>query len=306
MINVAKYFRRWGTVAIIAAVLLSSAGFIFQSVGAQGAQESITMSPSTKKYELEPGTVKSDTITILNDGDTAYDFTMYATPYWVKDANYQPDFAPSNPRADAFAWVSFDQAKYRAEPRETIVVPYTITVPEDAAPGGHYGTIFAEVQPPEGESNLARKKRVGSILYITTTGEVKLEGTTKSITIPWFQPTAPMQARATIENSGNSNFPATTKLTVSDIFGSVKAEVNGEYEILPGTTRDISLQWEYSPWFGLYNVKAATTVLGETTTASSLVLVMPFWMILLFIGVIIAGVVYALRRKKKQLDKKEQ
>lgn len=309
MITHAKSFRWWGTVAVIAAVLISSLSFTVHSAGAQAQdpQQSITMSPSAKKYQLNAGQVKSDTLTVLNDGQTAYDFTMYATPYWIKDSSYQPDFSSDNPRADAYAWISFEKSRYHAEPRETITIPYTITVPEDVAPGGHYAIVFAEVQPPEGtDANLVIKKRVGTIVYASTTGDVQLAGKTTSLSVPWFQPAAPMAAHATVENTGNSNFTVTTKLTVSDIFGNVKADINNQYETLPGTTRNITMQWQHSPWFGLYKVQATSTVLGDTTTASSFVLVMPYWMILLLIGIVIAGVAYALKRQKRQQKTSEE
>lgn len=295
---------RWGSIAgvfaVIASLLVSPVSF------AAGPDESITLSPYSKRYSLDASQTINDTMTVFNDGSTAYDFTVYATPYWVNNPAYQPNFTTDHARADAYEWVSFPQTRYHIMSRQTLTIPFTIHVPAHASPGGHYGTIFTEMQPNESDSgtSLMRKRRVGCILYVTVKGDVQLAGQTTGLSIPWFQSSPPMVAIAHLKNTGNSDYIATTKYTISDIFGHTKGEMSNEYEVLPGTTRDVTLSWPNASWFGLYHVHVSSTVLGKTTTASGYVLMLPLWALLLVVLIVLVGGGYGLRRQLRKNTKK--
>lgn len=293
-----KTFRRLTTVFIALAVVLSSVALTAPQVSAADPAESITMSPVSKKYTVDPGQTISDTLTILNDGQDAYDFTVYATPYSVVDSQYTQNFTHNKPNADVYTWIEFQQSTYHIESRQTIEIPYTMHVRANASPGGHYGAIFAEVQPPSGAEQLARKKRVGCMIYTTVSGDVRLSGNVTSLKAPWFQQTTPMLASTEVKNTGNTDFAATVAYQVSDIFGQVKYSVKNDYTILPNTTRQIDMQWNNSAWFGMYKVHISATVLGKTTTKDTYVLMMPIWLLLLLAIAVLFGGVYALIGKK--------
>lgn len=286
------------TFVVMAAVFM--ANFLPAQAGAADPVESITLSPASKSYTVDPGQTFDDVMTVLNDGETAYDFTVYTAPYSVKDGSYDPNFTEVTSNSDAYAWVQFKQTTWHAEPRETIKIPYTIHVKANAAPGGHYGVIFAEVQPADssstGASTLARKKRVGMLMYATVSGDVHLAGNVVSQDIPWFQSRAPLTASLTVENTGNSDFTANVTYSVSDVFGSVKYTAKTNYVVLPSTTRNISLKWDDAPWFGLYKVHVTTEFLQQGEATFAYVLIMPIWMVLLFGITIVSGGMYAIWR----------
>lgn len=272
---------------------------------AQDAQESITLSPVKNIYSVDPGQTLSDSLTVLNDGQTAYDFVVYATPYSVQDSSYAPNFVAEKPNADAYTWVQFEKTTYHAEPRETVTVPYTLNVKKDAAPGGHYGAIFVEILPEksEGKTGVIVHKRISSIIYASVNGTAELAGQTNGITIPWFQSHPPLTATTSVENTGNTDFPATVTLSVKNLFGTAKHATTQEYTVLPGTTRDIKVTWEGANWFGLYHTTVTTKALDKTTTESSYVLMMPLWLILLLIVFSVAGGVYAYYAQQKKQKK---
>ncbi len=285
-------------------VALSSVIALPLVTNAQGEdpQQSITLSPVRKNYEVTAGETFTDFITILNDGTTAYDFIVYATPYSVNNTAYEADFLNQKPNANFNTWVTFEKTTYHAEPRETIKVPYTVTVKKDASPGGHYGAIFAEVQPQESQSgtSIGINRRVGSLMYATVAGDVKLAGQSQQPVINWYQSTPPLTAIAPVKNTGNTDFFANVSYTVKNIFGNVKYTMQNDYAVLPQTTRDIPLVWEDASWFGLYNVSIKTTVLGESTTHDGFVLLMPSWLI---VALGLAGIGGALFVYIRQLRK---
>ena len=175
-----------------------------------------------------------------------------------------------------------------------------MAVPKLAAPGGHYGAIFAEVQPASGDvaGSVARKKRVGSILYVTVNGQTKTMGETQSITIDGLQNQSPLRAGVMVSNGGNTDFMAKQTITVADIFGRTVYQKAQEMTVLPDRPRYVALEWDGAPWLGLYKVAVTSTVLDKTTTKHAFVLVAPVWFLVLIVFVCGAGVVYAIRGRK--------
>lgn len=292
---------RFLTIAGIFAVAITSL-LSPTSATALGERESITLSPVSKRYEVRPGEVIHDSVTVLNDGETSYDFTVYGAPYSVADGTYDPNFTSPKPGADAYTWINFTKSTYHIEPRQTIKIPYTLTVKADASPGGHYGAILAEVQPSKDSGQLARKKRVASIIYATVAGDVHLSGKINTASVPWYQSTAPLRAEANVENNGNSDFVASVSYQVSDLLGRQVYTAKNDYVVLPNTTRQLDMLWNNAAWFGIYRVHLGVTVLGNTVNVDKFVLVMPIWLIMLILIALVFGGVYAVSRRSHQTD----
>lgn len=304
-------YHQYGRTLIAAAiaVMLAVSSIILAPAtdaqsGSSTARESITMSPTSRNYTVNAGAVTNDKLTIVNDGTTDYDFLMYARPYSIVDNQYdKPDFTNAAPNADLYGWVQFPQTKYHIKAGTSVEVPFTVRIPATAAPGGHYGVVFAEVQPVAQQSSgnsVLRKKRVGSIIYATVNGAVKKEGNSVSITIPSWQQQAPLQATTVVRNSGNVHFADKVTVTVRDVLGNVKYRSAKDFQVLPDTSRTIVSSWDRAPWFGLYKVKVEQEFLGKKEQSEGYVLMMPRFLPFVLLTVVIIGGLYAsLRRHKK-------
>ena len=158
---------------LIAGVILAGT-FAAPAFSAEG--ESIALTPTSKRLTLDPGTVKEDKISIINDGTVPYSFRVYARPYLTEGEDYKPVFDKLTAITDVYEWISFKETEYTLAPGKTVEVPFTVRVPATAQGGGHYGVIFAETQPPTpDQTSVVRKKRVGAILYTTVSGDNRTE-----------------------------------------------------------------------------------------------------------------------------------
>jgi hypothetical protein len=272
-------------VAVLAVTIL-----VVQSVGVQAIQgESIVMSPTSKPYKLDAGQVRSDNFTIINDGTSHYTFKVYAVPYSIKNSRYEADLETKAPNADAYQWVKFEQNRYELNPGEKVIVPYTITVPSDAAPGGHYGVIFAETEvDPNQTAQIGRQKRVGTIIYATVDGDYIQAGREVETIVDAVQIGYPLRGRMTVENTGNADFVMKSTLRINNIFGNNMYNKTTEYVLLPKTTRDIPLTWENGPWLGWYNVQTESEILGKKVSHDKLVFIAPLWFLLVTTLVLLA------------------
>ena len=263
--------------------------------------ESILLSPASKKYELNAGDTKTDSLRVVNDGAVAFDFAVYARPYYV-DESYQADFTSKAQNADAYRWVSFEKTSFHLEPNEHVEVQYSVRVPSNATPGGHYGVIFVETQPgPDSASgSVVRKKRLGSIMYATVDGNITTSGKSLGVDVPFFQFSAPLRISERVRNSGNTHFDVQTNVKVTDIFGGVKYIVKSDSTILPDRTKRVVSDWADPSWIGLYKVTHTSSFLDTKHTSSHYVLLVPIW-VYLTVGLLIgARTLYAVASRKKR------
>lgn len=273
---------------------------LFSFVPARAIEgESIVLSPASKRIQIDAGETLKDTFKVINDGTQAYDFVVYASPYSVADKTYTPNYDEKKPNADLYTWVTFDKREFTLNPGETVDVPYTIDVPSDAAPGGHYSVLFAETQVAEEDSGqIARKKRVGAIVYATVKGDYITAGRQISANIDWLQLGGPITATLSVENTGNSDFVMTELIQVKNVLGGTVYEKSNERIVLPKTIRDVNLSWVNGPVMGLYNVKVESKVLAKVSTTTSWVLLMPMWILVVMVLAIIGIIYWAFRRRR--------
>lgn len=269
--------------------------------------DSITLTPTSKHLDVKAGQRVSDSFTIINSGTSSYNFKVYAKPYTVKDANYSAVFDRENEFSDAYKWLSLPSTMYHLDPGQRMSVPFELIVSPGARSGGHYGAIFAETQGatlPDGTSGITSSKAVGMLLYVNVAGSTVTSGSMKALEMPFYQPSAPLTATATVTNTGETDFVASATFAVMDIVGDVKYQASGEYPVLPKTNRDLKFTWDKSPWFGLYKVRLSTTVLGKTEAHESFVFIMPRWMIFIVLLAIILGAIDVVRRKRTTTKRK--
>lgn len=282
-------------IIILGALIVSS---IPSAVFAQDT-EKLTLSPTSKRYEVDAGSTHQDSIRVINNGETAYDFTVYARPYSVNNEAYEPNFEEVTPRSQAYRWVQFEETDFRLKPGEETEIRYTMRVPQDAAPGGHYGVIFAETQPKsEGEGNvIARKKRAGTILYAKVNGEIQERGNITHTEIPFWQQQPPLTASGRVENTGNIDFEVTSSMRVHNVFGALVHEENRTQPVLPDTTRAFNLEWTGAPQLGIYKAETTFSFLDQQKVTIGYVLMMPSWLPVLLVILVIAGVGYVVARR---------
>jgi len=262
---------------------------------------SISLTPVIKKSEIKAGNTNSDKIVVINDGTTAYTFTVYSRPFSVKNEQYNLQFETATANSDLYQWITFSKTSYTLKPGERVDVPYTIHVPATAAPGGHYGIIFAEtVAEPGSTDSVLRKKRIGSIITTNVDGDIIQKGDLIESIANFWQSIPPLTVSNRIQNTGNTDFSATILTSVKDIFGGEKYRESKDYIVYPGTVRNAAFTWNQSPWFGFFKINQTVTILDKSTDTTHYALVAPRWFIIVLILAIVTSAGYTLLRRKRR------
>lgn len=269
--------------------------------GSRDSAERITLSPALSRPSIaEAGSRFSGSLKIINDGTVDYDFALYARPFSVKGEQYKPNYDHVSTRTEAYQWVQFEKTKFYLKAGERVEVTYTVTVPSMATPGGHYAVLFAETQPTNGATeSVVRKKRVGSLLYMTVGGDVKEKGSLVGIDTRGIQTKKPIEANIRVKNDGNVHYMANIRAYYQDLFGAKKFQLNQEAMILPETIRGVPMTWEHAPYFGVFKTGGTIEFLGKKEKLPQKIIVLvPKSLIFILICLVLLSIIFFVLKRK--------
>ncbi|MBD7981210.1 WxL protein peptidoglycan domain-containing protein [Oerskovia merdavium] len=198
-------------------------------------------------FVAEPGAQIQDQVAVSNHGAGPVTFTMVTndglfTPmgkFDIRTSDQEPQ--------DSGGWFEV-QPTVDVPAGETVIVPFTITVPENATPGDHPAGIVATVTSASTAAGpgVGVESRVGVRVNLRVPGEVtpSLALTDVRATYePSWNPFAPGSVRVAygVTNDGNLRVGAEQQANVSGPFGlgdsTIDRGTEGIEELIPGTSR---------------------------------------------------------------------
>lgn len=303
-----KLFRRSYVISALSLVIcvtavVMSGSKVANAVTGSAAGQNITMTPSSTEVSVAPGSSKTDSFTVINQGKTDFNVTTYADPYHVKGVTYDPQFTPLAGTTDASKWVHMSAVK--AQPlaaHKQLSVSYTVNVPKNTAPGGYYAVLFAETSPAGKSNGVVAHNRVGNILYITVEGAVKKSGSIKGLSVPFMSVSTEIPIGTEVSNTGGVHFITNASTSVFSVFGKKVFSANLKRYVLPQTTRKIEATWTNTAPIGLYRVERSATIAGKVQKLpNAWIFVIQPWVIAFFavlILIIVGEIIYRHKRKK--------
>lgn len=116
------------------------------SLGYANAAINYTLTPLKYEIEAEPWEVINRSAQIRNNGSETVTLWTATSDFEAKGTNGIPTFVRYselvNLEQELSSWISINQASITLAPGETKWITFTITVPENATPWGHYAAVF--------------------------------------------------------------------------------------------------------------------------------------------------------------------
>lgn len=197
---------------------------------------SIVLTPPKFEQNVNPGETLYKTVKIKNNGPRQIPLQASVEDFApAKDEGGQPRFLKDS-KADASItmskWVSFEKEIFVVKPQQTLEVPFKIEIPQNAEPGGHYGTIFF-APPSQDGGNVSIQQRIGSLLLLRVSGEIHEEGSLQTFgtykqdanfvesnpEMHSFYQSLPVNFTTRFENSGNVHLKPKGKIYIENFFG---------------------------------------------------------------------------------------
>lgn len=140
-------------------------------------------------------------------------------------------------------------------------LPFEISIPEDAEPGGKYGAVIVSEIPLTSEKSegvgVTILKRIAVLVFVRVKGEVKEDGLLKEFSTPkkfYSKPSVPL--RAYFENNGNVHLEPYGFIKIKNILGKVVDEIEIKpFYVLPDSLRLKEFIWQKPFLFGKYTAE---------------------------------------------------
>ncbi len=296
--------------------------------------QGLTVSPPTYELTANPGDVLSNTIRITNESDNAVTLQVSAQDFTVGGVEGSVSVLDDIKDPNAFAkWFRFPTTQVQLAPKQSALVPFTIQVPRQAEPGGHFASVlFNPVVSANATSTGARViQRVGSLILMRVSGDVKEQGSIKSFEPKTFKGSwqtvtasdgktkiylasaedlrseqkrrffskGPIAFDVLFKNSGNVHFKPAGTVTIYNIFGKkVDQLALNPRNVFPGGERRITVIWPKTDlWGGYYRAQVAAVYGSQNKIVTAEAKFFAFPLIPLLIGLAALILIVVLRRR---------
>ncbi|MFI8104187.1 hypothetical protein [Streptomyces sp. NPDC086023] len=207
-----------------------------------------------------PGTVLEDRLALDNPTGETRTLTLRGADAYNAEGGALA-VRPARETRAAGSWVSFGAAPatVRIPPHTRAVVPFTVTVPDGAAPGDHPAAVVAA----EGTREAAVRVRLrvtGPALSALTVEDVAVTGEGAAGRITYA-----------LVNRGNTAVVPELVVAAEGLFGDlpdVRAHSLG-LELLPGQRAELTESWPGAPVFGPADVTLTVTAAGGARAEGS-------------------------------------
>ncbi|ROQ17029.1 uncharacterized protein DUF916 [Rathayibacter sp. PhB93] len=200
------------------------------------------------ELDLDPGATADQQAAVRNLSDQTVTFRIDAADGYFTDKGRFNMLPSDQESVDAGTWITAPET-VTVEPGGTGIVPFTVTVPDDAEPGDHAAGLAASlvsVGTDVGGSSVGVESRIGFRVMTRVTGDVApavaVENLAGDYRLSWnpFQPGA-LTVTADIVNTGNVRLLLDGSATAQGATAPLVAADAAQQELLPGDRRAVTL-----------------------------------------------------------------
>jgi hypothetical protein len=261
---------------------LALAIFLFLPVPAAAApakNEGLLITPLREYITVDAGKTKTGAVTVANLTGTRMAIALSVEQFSVADYSYDYRFKP-----DKHNWIHLEQTAVELEPGKSRRIPYQITVPDKAAAGGTYFTVFASTQF-QGVNGVGGKVQAATVLYITVNGKLAKTSALRRGVVPRVSFGGDIPFRFDAAHTGNTHFFLYASGSIEGM-GAKQHSPETTRLLLPDTARTMSGTIPAPLLPGIYEVTYGyRTDGGHTEQQNAHVLYLPVWSLAFPVGI---------------------
>lgn len=300
-IRIAKIIGVFGGISLLSGLLYSQA--IAQD------QQGLSISPVVFEINSDPGDTLTNQLKIYNPTEYAQNVKMKVedfTPIGEEGQVALEEPSDENATYSLAKWTTVSPSEFILASKEQKIVTFAITVPQNGEPGGHYGSIVAQLSGPAeqaGGSGVTSKR--GALILLRVSGNIREEVLIKSFeSTKKFQEYGPVQLDLRFENTGNVHLKPAGFIIITDIFGKQVAQIEiPQNNVIPAAVRRAETTWEEKNLVGYYTASVVATygnTSKETITAVTTFTVFP-WKKGIVVGLILVVLIFILIRSRRRI-----
>jgi hypothetical protein len=204
---------------------------------------------SRLEYLASAGAAQPDYVAISNDTYQPLALSIYASDGF-NTASEGFDLLPASKKpVDVGSWITLKSNNIVVKARSSLVVPFTVRVPQRVTPGDHVGGIVASLRTTEVDKKgdrVAIDHRVGVRVYLRVQGAISPRLTVTNLNAAyhqnWWNPfgSGRVAVSYTVHNVGNVRLGAGQSVRVSGWWGGTvqSPPISDVPELLPDNQHD--------------------------------------------------------------------
>lgn len=208
----------------------------------------LTITPVRMEASGDPGQMLTGELELYNELSEAKTFYSSADNFEAREESGAPFFLGE--KKGLAVWIKTEE-KVSLEPLERKTIPYSITIPPDATPGGHFAAILWGTAPPsEGtKDQVAIGGRLGMLIMLKVSGAVMESGGLLEFgpkeKLVLFD-SLPIAFTYRFNNTGGDRINLKGDVIIKNIFGFISAVLPANpnaNNVLPGSARKFEVLW---------------------------------------------------------------
>jgi hypothetical protein len=228
------------------------------------AQDALSLSVSPTLFEMSgsPGQEWSSDVRVINTNPFELrvytDVVNFAPQGESGQGRFIPAFAEESLGSTFAEWISFENDEYVIPPEQTAQIQFTINVPEDAPPGGHFAAVLIGTRndrDPDAELRVETSQVVSSLLFLRVDGDVIEDGSIRE-----FRTTRSIHERPEVtfelrfENDGNVHLQPQGDIQIFNMWGQERGVIPINRRSLFGNVLPESIRKYTFTWTGEWSL----------------------------------------------------
>lgn len=232
-------------------------------VGGRPAQSNpdIPRTESIFIFSLDPGGDVQNGVKLFNNSNETKTIEVYPTDSSASSGGAFACSQKLDERRGVGSWIVLEKSKVTLQPGANEIVPFTLTVPSQAAAGEHNGCIIieeADQTPQAVGGGIALSFRSGLRVAVTVSGEItKGLSFTNLATSPAESSSNKRIITTSLRNSGNVSLDADIKARITSLIGTTLRSGGGEFPVLANNQSDFNFEVDELFWGGMYLLQAS-------------------------------------------------
>jgi len=256
-IGARKISRLFCVLLSVSLALISLAAMPFMAVAEEGL--TLTITPPLFQLTIGPGEFWSSSLKVVNTN--SYDLTLYASVMNF-ESNGERGGGKFTPiiEDDGVAsvnslaqWIEVSKKPIFVPKEKSVEIPFSVRIPKDAPPGGHYAAILVGTQPLSDKSEgpiIRVSSLISSLLFVNIKGDVREEGNIREFsTEKTFYQEPEVDFTLRFENIGNVHLQPQGDITIYNMWGKERGKILINQKshfgnVLPKSIREFAFKWQ--------------------------------------------------------------
>lgn len=204
-------------------------------------------------HTLEPGDVQKEGVLTVNNTAERKTMLVYAVDSTPSTGGAFACAQFSDIKKDVGAWIMLEKSEVTLDPGTNELVPFTISVPQNASVGEHNGCIVMQEKKEKAQagSGASLSFRTGLRVAITIPGELTRKLELAGFTVSKSKDNS-FLLHPLVKNTGNVSIDADAVVVTRYFFGTTLIRHGGQYPILRGETSDWNFELKKPFWGGWF------------------------------------------------------